>query len=126
MKSLNKVMLIGNLTKDPELIEFGTGIKLAKFTLATNRNWLNKDGEKNTLTDFHQIVAWRKLAEICASHLKKGAAVLIEGKIFNNKYEDKAGKMKYSTEVHADEINFITYKNNKDMDEVNLVTVDEE
>lgn len=126
MKSLNKVMLIGNLTKDPELIEFGTGNKLAKFTLATNRNWVNKDGEKNNVTDFHQIVAWRKLAEICVNHLKKGAAVLIEGKIFNNKFEDKEGKMKYSTEVHADEINFITYKNNKDMDEVNLVTVDEE
>lgn len=123
MRSMNKVFLIGNLTKDPELIDLETGVKLAKFTLATNKNWLNKEGEKVEQTDFHTIVAWRKLAEICFTYLKKGSAVMVEGKIAQNKFKTKNGKNKTTTEIHADEINFITTKKNNEIEEINLVEV---
>lgn len=126
MRSLNKVLLIGNLTKDPEVLDFESGVKMAKFTLATNRNWSGKDGEKKEQTDFHNIIAWRKLAEVALSYLKKGSAVLVEGKLQNKKYKDKEGNQKSVTEVHADEINFITYKKKQDIDEINLVTVEAE
>lgn len=126
MRSLNKVLLIGNLTKDPEMLDFDSGVKMARFTLATNRNWNTKEGEKKEQTDFHNVIAWRKLAEICTEHLKKGAAVLVEGKLQTNKFKDKEGNAKTVTEVHADEINFITYKRKRDIDEINLVTVEAE
>ncbi len=126
MRSLNKVLLIGNLTRDPEMVDFESGVKLAKFTLATNRNWNTKDGEKKTHTDFHHVIAWRKLAEICLVHLKKGAAVLVEGKLQTNEFKDKDGNSKSITEVQADEINFITYKKKDNVDEINLVTVEVE
>lgn len=126
MRTMNKVLLIGNLTRDPEMTEHDSGLKMAKFTLATNRHWTNKDGDKKEKTDFHNIVAWRKLAEICYEHLRKGAAVLVEGKLKTNQYKDKEGAIKKSIEVQADEINFITYKKQNDMDQINIVTVDEE
>lgn len=124
MRSLNKVLLIGNLTKDPEMIDLDSGIKMAKFSLATNHGWKAKDGEKKQMTDFHNVIVWRKLAELAQQYLKKGAAVLVEGKLHNNKFQDKEGKNKTVTEVHADEINFITYKKNADIDEINLVSVE--
>lgn len=124
MRSLNKVLLIGNLTKDPEMIDLDSGIKMAKFSLATNHGWTAKDGEKKTATDFHSVVVWRKLAELAQQYLKKGSAVLVEGKLHNNKFQDKEGKNKTVTEVHADEINFITYKKNAEIDEINLVSVE--
>jgi len=120
---MNKVFLIGNLTKDPELLDLEAGVKLAKFTLATNKNWQNKDGEKVASTDFHNIVAWRKLAEICAAYLKKGSAVMVEGKISQNKYQGKDGKNKIATEIYADEVHFITTKKTNEMEEINLVEV---
>jgi len=126
MRTLNKVLLIGNLTRDPELVESEKGTKIAKFTLATNRNWNTKEGEKKEQTDFHNVVAWRGLAEICHEHLKKGSAVMVEGKLKNNSFQDKEGKLKKITEVHAEEINFITYKKNKNIDELNLVTMEEQ
>ncbi len=126
MRTLNKVLLIGNLTRDPEITELESGIKMAKFTLATNRNWSTKEGEKKEQTDFHNVVVWRKLAEICNEHLKKGSAVLVEGKLKNNQFQDKEGNSKKITEVHAEEINFITYKKNRDVDEIKLVTVEEQ
>jgi single-strand DNA-binding protein len=126
MRTLNKVLLIGNLTRDPEITESAEGIKVGKFTLATNRNWNTREGEKREQTDFHNIVVWRKLAEICMNHLKKGSAVMVEGKLKNNNFTDQEGKTKKVTEVHAEEINFITYKKKQDMDEINLVTVEEQ
>jgi len=126
MRSLNKVLLIGNLTRDPEMVDLDSGVKLAKFTLATNRNWNTKEGEKKEQTDFHNVIAWRKLAEISLNYLKKGAAVLVEGKLQTSKFKDKEGNPKVRTEIHADEINFITYKKKQDIDEINLVTVEAE
>lgn len=126
MRTMNKVLLIGNLTRDPEMTEHDSGTKMAKFTLATNRHWTGKDGEKKEKTDFHNVVAWRKLAEICHEHLRKGAAVLVEGKLNSNQYKDKEGTTKSVMEVQAEEVNFITYKKQNDIDQINIVTVDGE
>lgn len=125
MRSFNKVLLIGNLTRNPEMIDLDAGVKMAKFTIATNRNWSSKDGEKKAQTDFHNVIVWRKLAEICQNYLKKGSAVLVEGKLSTNKFKDKDGNSRSVTEVQAEEVNFITYRKNQDIDEINLVSVDE-
>lgn len=99
MKSLNKVQLIGNLTKDPELKYTGTGMAIATFTIATNRSWTTETGEKKEEADFTRLVAWNKLAEICGQLLKKGRKVYVEGRLSNRSYQDKDGVTKYISEV---------------------------
>lgn len=99
MKSLNKVQLIGNLTRDPELKYTGTGMAVCSFTIATNRSWTTDTGEKKEEADFTRIVAWNKLAEICGQLLKKGRKVYVEGRLSNRSYQDKEGVTKYISEV---------------------------
>ena len=102
-KSLNKVMLIGNLGKDPELRYTTSGVAVATFSLATNESWKDQDGNLQERTEWHNIVAWRKLAEICGEWLKKGKKVYIEGRIQTRSYDDKnTGSKKYITEIVAD------------------------
>ncbi|MBI4535288.1 MAG: single-stranded DNA-binding protein [Ignavibacteriae bacterium] len=102
-KSLNKVMLIGNLGKDPELRYTTSGVAVATFTLATNESWKDQDGNLQEKTEWHNIVAWKKLAEICGEWLKKGKKVYIEGRIQTRSYEDKnTGTKRYFTEIVAD------------------------
>jgi single-strand DNA-binding protein len=104
-KSLNKVMLIGNLGKDPELRFTGSGVPVATFTIATNESWKDQEGNLQERTEWHNIVAWRKLAEICGEWLKKGKKVYIEGKIQTRSYDDKnTGVKKYMTEIVADSL----------------------
>lgn len=99
MKSLNKVQLIGNLTRDPELKYTGTGMAVCSFTVATNRSWTTDTGEKKDEADFTRIVSWNKLAEICGQLLKKGRKVYVEGRLSNRSYQDKDGVTKYISEV---------------------------
>jgi single-strand DNA-binding protein len=102
-RSLNKVMLIGNLGKDPELRYTTGGVAVASFTIATNESWKDQDGNLQERTEWHNIVAWRKLAEICAEWLKKGKKVYIEGKLQTRSYDDKnTGAKRYVTEIVAD------------------------
>ena len=102
-KSLNKVMLIGNLGKDPELRYTTSGVAVATFSLATNESWRDQDGNTQERTEWHNIVAWRKLAEICGEWLKKGKKVYIEGRIQTRSYDDKnTGARRYITEIVAD------------------------
>ncbi|HUI08773.1 MAG TPA: single-stranded DNA-binding protein [Bacteroidota bacterium] len=102
-KSLNKVMLIGNLGKDPELRFTSSGVPVATFTIATNESWKDQEGNMQERTEWHNIVAWRKLAEICGEWLKKGKKVYIEGRIQTRSYDDKnTGAKKYITEIVAD------------------------
>lgn len=104
-KSLNKVMLIGNLGKDPELRYTTSGVAVASFTLATNESWKDQDGNTQERTEWHNIVAWRKLAEICGEWLKKGNKVYIEGRIQTRSYDDKnTGQKRYITEIVADDM----------------------
>lgn len=99
MKSLNKVQLIGNLTRDPELKYTPTGMAVCTFTIATNRSWTTDTGEKKEEADFTRLVAWNKLAEICGQLLKKGRKVYVEGRLSNRSYQDKDGVTKYISEV---------------------------
>lgn len=100
-RSLNKVTLIGNVGKDPELRYTSTGVAVANFTLATNEQWKDGDGNMQERTEWHTIVAWKRLAEICGEYLKKGKKVYIEGRLQYRNYDDKNGVKRYVTEVVA-------------------------
>lgn len=105
MNSLkNKVQLIGNLGNDPEMVTMENGSKLAKFSLATNETYKNAEGEKITDTQWHNIVAWGKIAEIAENFLSKGKEVVIEGKLMSRSYETKEGEKRYITEVKCNEL----------------------
>ncbi|TXN37355.1 single-stranded DNA-binding protein [Flagellimonas hymeniacidonis] len=105
MNSLrNKVQLIGNLGNDPEMIILENGNKLAKFSIATNESYKNANGEKVTDTQWHNIVAWGKTAEIVENYLVKGKEVAIEGKLISRSYETKEGEKRYITEIKCNEL----------------------
>ena len=102
-RSLNKAMLIGNLGKDPELRYTSRGVAVATCSLATNESWKDQEGNMQERTEWHNIVAWKKLAEICGEWLKKGKKVYIEGRIQTRSYDDKnTGTKKYITEIVAE------------------------
>ena len=103
---LNKVMLYGNLTKDPELKALPSGIKVASFGLATNRTYKDKNGVKQEKSDFHNIVAFGKPAELLAQYMKKGRPVFIEGRIETRSWDDQAGVKKYRTEIIVENFQF--------------------
>ncbi len=100
----NKVQLIGNLGQDPEIVALDNGSKLAKFSVATNEIYRNGKGEKVTETQWHQVVAWGKTAEIVESYLHKGSEVAVEGKLMHRSYETKEGTKRYVTEVRCNEL----------------------
>ncbi|KKW30529.1 MAG: Single-stranded DNA-binding protein [Parcubacteria group bacterium GW2011_GWC2_52_8c] len=101
--NLNKVMILGNLTRDPELRQTPSGQSVCTFDVATNRVWLSPSGEKNQKAEFHRIVAWGKLADICGQYLAKGRLVFVEGRIETRSWQDKeTGAKRYRTEIVAD------------------------
>jgi len=99
MRSINKVILIGNLTRDVDLKQTGSGQPIATFGIATNREWITKDGQKHISTEFHELVAWAKLAEICSKILRKGKLIYAEGYLKTRVIELPDGGKKYRTEV---------------------------
>ena len=100
----NKVQLIGNLGNNPEIITLDSGKKLAKFSIATNENYKNAQGEKITETQWHNLIAWNKTAEIAEQYLEKGKEVAVEGKLTTRSYDDKEGNKKYITEIVVNEL----------------------
>ena len=98
-KDLNKVLLIGRLGQDPELKFTQSGIAVAKFSLATTQSWKDQDGNNQEKTEWHNIVVWRKLAEICSEYLKKGSKIYCEGSLSTNTWEDENKKKHYRTEI---------------------------
>lgn len=102
---LNRVVLVGRLTKDPELRYTSSGVAVATFTLAVDRNYTNSQGEREA--DFIPIVTWRQLAELCANYLKKGRLTALEGRMQVRHYENQEGRRVYVTEVVADNVRFI-------------------
>lgn len=100
--SLNKAMIIGNLTRDPELRQTTNGQAVCSFGVATNRNWKDANGEKQEQTEFHNVVAWGRLAEIIAQYLKKGNKIFIEGRLQTRDWEGQDGVKRYRTEIVAD------------------------
>lgn len=102
MSSLNKVMLIGRLGKDPEVRYTQGGDAVANITLATSESWKDKSGTKQEKTEWHKVVVFGKLAEICAEYLKKGQLTYFEGSLQTRKWQDKEGNDKYTTEIKVD------------------------
>ena len=104
---LNKAILIGNLTRDPELRSLPTGVKVCSFSLATNRVWKDKNGARQESVDYHNVVVFGRQAETVAQYMKKGSSILVEGRMQTRSWEDKtSGEKKYRTEVVADRTQF--------------------
>ena len=105
--AINKVILIGNLGKDPELRYTASGTAVASFSLATSERFKNRNGEQQERTEWHNIVAWGNLAEICGKYLAKGRQVYIEGRIQTRSYDDRDGNKRYITEIVANEMKML-------------------
>ena len=114
MAGVNKVILVGNLGKDPEVRYLDNGVAVANFSLATTENYKNKAGDRVSQTEWHNIVLWRGLAEVAEKYLKKGASVYVEGKIKTRKWEDKEGNTRYNTEILADNMTMLGGKQSQD------------
>jgi single-strand DNA-binding protein len=104
VKGLNKVTLIGHLGKDPEVLTLEKNIKVAKLTLATSETFKDDLGKKHTVTDWHNVVLWRSLADVVEKYCHKGSMIYLEGKLKTRSYKSKDGDMRYVTEVIAEEI----------------------
>lgn len=115
--------LMGYLAADPELKSTTKGTSVATFKIATNRDWRSADGERHEETDFHKIVAWKGLGDVCGKYLKKGSGIYMEGRLMNREFKDKEGKKRFVTEIVADLVNFLSFKKNHDVEEVNLIEV---
>ena len=102
--NLNKAFILGNLTRDPELRQTPTGQNVANFGVATNRAWSDSSGNKQTQTEFHNVVVWGRLAEIASQYLAKGRLVFIEGRITTRSWQDQQGQKKYRTEIVAENL----------------------
>ena len=104
MRSVNKVILIGNLTRDPEMRQTPNGQNITTFGLATNRGWVTSEGERKSSAEFHECVAWSKLAEICAQYLKKGKLVYVEGYLKTRSWDTEEGVRKFKTEIVVEDM----------------------
>jgi single-strand DNA-binding protein len=107
MAGINKVMIIGRLGADPEVKSVGQGSTVATLNIATSETWAGKDGQKQERTEWHRVVAWGKLAEICGKHLAKGRQVYVEGRLQTRQWEDPQGQKKYTTEIIAQTVQFL-------------------
>jgi single-strand DNA-binding protein len=99
MRSINKVILVGNLTRDAEVKQTSGGQQVATFGIATNRDWVTKDSQRHSSSEFHELVAWGKLAEICGQYLKKGKLVYVEGYLKTRSWDLPDGTKKFRTEI---------------------------
>ena len=105
--SVNKVLLIGRLGNNPEIRHTNTGSAVANFNLATSENWTDKNGQRQERTEWHKIVVWGKLAELCEKYLSKGRQCFVEGKLQTRSWDDKDGNKRYTTEIVATSIQFL-------------------
>ena len=107
MAGVNKVIIVGRLGADPESKQVGASGTVCRLSVATSENWVDKDGQKQERTEWHRIVVWGKLAEICGRHLSKGRQVYVEGRLQTRSWEDQQGQKKYSTEIVANTVQFL-------------------
>lgn len=110
MSSVNKVILVGRLGKDPEVRYTPSGQAVANFSVATSKIWKDKSGYKQEKTEWHKVAVWGNQAEICGKHLNKGAQVYLEGELETRSYKDKQGQDRYITEVKAQTVQFLSPK----------------
>jgi single-strand DNA-binding protein len=122
MAGVNKVILVGNLGKDPEIRHLDNGIAVANFSLATTESYTNKQGERVNQTEWHNIVLWRGLADVAEKYLKKGNSIYVEGKINTRKWEDKEGVTRYSTDIIADKMTMLGSRSNNSSSAVTAVS----
>lgn len=109
MSGVNKVILIGNLGKDPEVRSTPGGQAVANITIATNESWTDKEGQKQERVEWHRVVVWGKAADLCGEYLKKGRQVFIEGRLQTREWTDKAGAKQYTTEVVANPVGGVVF-----------------
>ncbi|NJK96638.1 MAG: single-stranded DNA-binding protein [Bacteroidales bacterium] len=107
---INKVILVGNVGRDPEIRHLDNNLIVARFSLATSESYKNKNGERITNTEWHNIVVWRGLAEIAEKYVKKGSLIAVEGKIRNRTWDDKEGNKRYSIEIDCDNLQLLGRK----------------
>lgn len=107
---LNKAMLIGHLGADPDQKYTQSGVAVCNFSVATSERWKDKDGQQQENTEWHRIVVWKKLAEVCNQYLHKGSKIYVEGKIQTRKWQDQNGNDRYTTEIVASNVQFLTSK----------------
>jgi len=105
--SVNKVILLGRLGQNPEVRNTPSGASVANFSLATNETWMDKNGQKQERTEWHRIVVWGKLADLCGQYLSKGRQAYVEGRLQTRQWQDKDGQTKYTTEVQAQTVQFL-------------------
>jgi single-strand DNA-binding protein len=117
MASLNKVLLIGNLGKDPEVRYTASGTAVASFSLATSEKFKNKEGEWEERTEWHNVTLWGRLAEIAGEYLGKGKTVYIEGRLQTRKWQDKDGKDRYTTEIVGEKMQMLSRKDGSNHEE---------
>lgn len=108
--SINKVILVGNVGKDPEVRHLESGVSVANFTLATSESYTNKAGEKVTTTEWHNIVCWRGLATVAENYIKKGSQIYVDGKIKTRSYDAPDGSKRYVAEIYADTVQLLGKK----------------
>lgn len=114
MRCVNKVILIGNLTRDPELRQTTAGQSIVTFGLATNREWMTKDGRKMTSTEFHELVAWARLGEICKNYLRKGKLIYVEGYLKTRSKVMPDNTKKFRTEIVVQDMIMLEKRGNED------------
>ncbi len=107
MSGINKVILVGRLGADPEVKTIAQGSTVATLNLATSENWTDKNGQRQEKTEWHRIVVWGKLAEICGKHLTKGRQIYVEGRLQTRQWDDKQGQKRYTTEIVATTVQFL-------------------
>ena len=123
MRSVNIVILMGHLTRDPELRQTANGQPVATFSIATNRVWTTSAGQRQESTDFHDLVAWGRLAEICSQQLTKGCAIHVVGRLHQRSWTTPEGVKKHNTEIVINELNIVFRKNGAPMGEGGLDTM---
>ncbi len=114
MRSINKVIIIGNVTRDPEIKQTVSGQPIATFGIATNRDWMTRNGEHHTSSEFHEVVAWSKLADICSKYIRKGKLVYIEGYLKTRSWDTPEGVKKFRTEIVVNDLIMLDKRTNGD------------
>lgn len=114
MAGVNKVLLVGNLGRDPEVRYTPSGQAVASFSIATSKQWKDKDGNKQERTEWHRIVVWGRQAELCGEYLSRGRKVFLEGELQTRKFQDKQGQERYVTEINALNVQFLDAKETGD------------
>lgn len=117
MRSINKVILIGNVTRDPEIRETSANQLVATFTIATNRGWMTRDGRKMQSAEYHDVVAWARLAELCKDHIRKSKLIYIEGYLKTRSWDTPEGIRKFKTEIVIEDLIMLDKRSERNGDE---------